>query len=199
MKFIAISQRLIANESYYEERECLALDWGKFFKENLQGFLPIPLSYELEFEKYQSLVSAVILSGGNDLYLLNKNDLSKKRDNYEKDIIKICIRENIPLLGICRGAQMIASFFDSTFIMSKNHIKEHKIYLDDKKICVNSFHNFCINKLGDDLESLAFAEDKTIEAFKHKQFKIYATMWHIEREKGLSERSIFYNWLKEIK
>ncbi|VEJ52668.1 Putative amidotransferase (Type 1 glutamine amidotransferase-GATase1) [Campylobacter insulaenigrae] len=78
MKFIAISQRLISNESYYEERECLALDWGKFFKENLQDFLPIPLSYELEFEKYQSLVSAVILSGGNDLYFLNKNDLSKK-------------------------------------------------------------------------------------------------------------------------
>ncbi|WP_279176921.1 gamma-glutamyl-CDP-amidate hydrolase [Campylobacter insulaenigrae] len=199
MKFIAISQRLISNESYYEERECLALDWGKFFKENLQDFLPIPLSYELEFEKYQSLVSAVILSGGNDLYFLNKNDLSKKRDDYETEIIKICIRENIPLLGICRGAQMIASFFNSTFITKKEHTREHAIYLNDKKIHVNSFHNFCINKLGNDLESLAFAEDKTIEAFKHKQFKIYATMWHIEREYGLNEKSVFHNWLKEIK
>ncbi|HDV7329870.1 TPA: gamma-glutamyl-gamma-aminobutyrate hydrolase family protein, partial [Campylobacter jejuni] len=26
--FIGITQRLICNESYHEERECLALDWG---------------------------------------------------------------------------------------------------------------------------------------------------------------------------
>ncbi|ELW3246712.1 gamma-glutamyl-gamma-aminobutyrate hydrolase family protein, partial [Campylobacter jejuni] len=27
--FIGITQRLICNDSYHEERECLALDWGK--------------------------------------------------------------------------------------------------------------------------------------------------------------------------
>lgn len=52
--FIAITQRLINAQNYYEPRECLALDWGKIFARNalFQGFLPLPLSYEIEFKKY---------------------------------------------------------------------------------------------------------------------------------------------------
>ena len=70
MKLIAISQRLIEEEKYFELREALALDWGKLFtKEDLfRDFLPLPLSYEIDFEKYKNNICAVILSGGNNLY-----------------------------------------------------------------------------------------------------------------------------------
>lgn len=78
--FIGITQRLICNESYYEERECLALDWGKLFNKDLfTNFIPLPLSYEIDFSHYKHLVKAVILSGGNDLSFYNPNVLSKKK------------------------------------------------------------------------------------------------------------------------
>ena len=79
MKFIGITQRLLENTSYYEVREALSVEWGEFFKEHLQGFLPLPLSYAIPFSVYvESLggsLSGVILSGGNDLDSLNPNPL----------------------------------------------------------------------------------------------------------------------------
>lgn len=198
--FIGITQRLILNESYYEERECLAKEWGELFNSELfQGFLPLPLSFEIDFSLYKKHLKAVILSGGNDLNFLNPNAMSKKRDNYETQIIQTCIKEKIPLLGICRGAQMIAHFFKSTIELCENHTKDHEIFFESKSFNVNSFHNFAITKLGDELMPLCFAQDKTIEAFKHKNEKIYALMWHIERKNGLSNTQILKEWLKLVK
>ncbi|WP_261798075.1 gamma-glutamyl-CDP-amidate hydrolase [Campylobacter peloridis] len=199
MKFIGITQRILENQSYFELRECLSLEWGEFFNKNLKDFLPLPLSYEIDFKKYTPFLNAVILSGGNDLYTLNKNELSKKRDKYENNIINYCINNNLPLLGICRGAQMIASFFNSTLSKCQNHIQNHDIFLNKKTINVNSFHNFAIDKLGSELEILAKAKDNTIEAFKHKNLNIYGIMWHIERTNGLNEKEIFNQFLGSIK
>ncbi|ARJ56893.1 gamma-glutamyl-CDP-amidate hydrolase [Campylobacter cuniculorum] len=200
--FIGITQRLILNESYYEEREALALDWGKLFAHSnlLKDFLPLPLSYEFPFNLYKKHLKAVILSGGNDLNCYNPNALSLKRDAYENEIIKHCLRDEIPLLGICRGAQIIAHFFNSTLISCQNHTQEHHIInTQGETFKVNSFHNYAIEKLGKDLSPLFFAEDETIEAFKHKNAKIYGLMWHIERKEGLNENTLLKEWLESIR
>ena len=199
--FIGITQRLILNENYPEERECLALDWGKLFNQDLlKGFIPLPLSYEIEFSRYKHLLKAVILSGGNDLSLYNLNTLSKKRDAYEKQIITICLKEKIPLLGICRGAQIIAHYFNSNISPCKNHVNiQHEVFYFKEKFISNSFHNFAIKELGEDLVGLCFAKDNSIEAFKHKNENIFGIMWHIEREKGLENIQILKEWLSSIK
>ena len=199
VKFIAITQRLIENASYYEVREALSVEWGEFFKKNLSGFLPLPLSYALDFKEYKSCVSGVILSGGNDLDILNPNSLSKMRDIYEREIIKLCVEKEIPLFGICRGAQMIASYFESQLSGCKGHVGEHFVDINKVEVLVNSFHNFCIDSLGSDLEALGFAKDGSIEAFKHKKLPIFANMWHVEREKGMQEKSVFLDFLRAIK
>ncbi|MDL0114735.1 gamma-glutamyl-gamma-aminobutyrate hydrolase family protein [Campylobacter felis] len=198
--FIGVSQRLLLNESYYELREALALEWGEFFKENLKPFLPLPLSYEIDFKAYAPHLRGVILSGGNDLATLNPSPLSLKRDAYEAQILTHCLEENLPLLGICRGAQFIAHFFGSTLSPCENHTQEHAIRLtNDTQTTINSFHNYAIATLGQALEPLAFAEDGTVEAFRHRGAKIWALMWHIERANGLNERSIFREWLENLR
>ncbi|MBZ7964105.1 gamma-glutamyl-CDP-amidate hydrolase [Campylobacter sp. 2457A] len=199
--FIGITQRLICNQSYFEERETLALDWGRLFNlEIFSGFLPLSLSYEIDFSMYEKHLSAVILSGGNDLSIYDHGALSCKRDDYEKKIIEYCLKTNTPLLGICRGAQMIAHYFDSSLNSCINHIGNHEILLNDGANCVvNSFHNYAISALGKDLISLAKASDKSIEAFKHKDKNIYGIMWHIERENGLENVNILKEWLNLIK
>ena len=199
MNFIGISQRLIENESYFELREALSTDWGKLFNENplFKGFLPLPLSTQLPFEKYASVLSGVILSGGNDLAIFNKSLSSKLRDEYEMRLIKTCKSLNLPLLGVCRGAQIIAHFFKSKLAPCQNHTNLHEI--ENEAFRVNSFHNYAILNLGNELECIFKSKDNFIEAFKHRQLQIYALMWHIERENGLNELSVLKAWLEAVK
>lgn len=204
MKFIGITQRLLENTSYYEVREALSVEWGAFFKEHLQGFLPIPLSYAIPFNIYvESLgenLSSVILSGGNDLNSLNPNPLSAMRDAYEAQILTHCLQHNLPLLGICRGAQRIAEYFDAKLECISGHIGNHQVFdiSSGERFETNSFHNYGVRTLSDCLESLVEAEDSSIEAFKHKHKPIFALMWHIERKNGMGKDRIFQEWLSKL-
>ena len=51
----------------------------------------------------------IILPGGNDI--LGKNYLFKTRLKIEKDLLNLSIRKKIPLLGVCRGMQVINNYF----------------------------------------------------------------------------------------
>ena len=102
MKKIALTQRLLINENYFEVREALDVKWGGLFKK--LDFLPVILPIEFEYKKYFNSIKidGIILTGGNDLSALNENDLSIKRDQFEKRIIRYAIKNNIPILGTCR-------------------------------------------------------------------------------------------------
>ena len=93
MKKIAITQRLIENESYYEIREALDINFSKFIK--ACGFLPIILPYNVDFKEYfkEFNIEGIVLTGGNDLNNFKENELSKKRDDFENRLIKFCIQK----------------------------------------------------------------------------------------------------------
>lgn len=197
--FIAITQRLVRHDSYNELREALSIEWGALFGAEFGAFLPLPLCFEIPFTRYEQIINGCILSGGNDLNIFNSKEENKIRDEYEKNVIERCIKRRIPILGICRGAQVLAHFFGSEIKPCQNHIGTHLVR--DKwgvEFRVNSFHNYAITHLGADLECLAVAEDNTIEAFKHKSLPFYALMWHIERENGLNNTAILDKFKQKI-
>ena len=250
-RFIAISQRLYETQEYHEVREALAIDWGVFFKQYLSDFIMLPLSYTQDFSHYKPYIAGVILSGGNDLSMCNNNALNRKRDEFESSIIESCIKDSIPLLGICRGAQMIAYYFHSTINKCSNHTKPHEVIqcvnldstydlggvqgsgcksrktiifsenidsnanfikTDSMKsknfhcFSVNSYHNYAIQTLGENLSPLAISihedrdlRDFSIEAFRHNFYNIFGIMWHIERAGGMHNDSIFCLWKNAIK
>ncbi|KAB0581463.1 gamma-glutamyl-gamma-aminobutyrate hydrolase family protein [Campylobacter sputorum subsp. sputorum] len=191
LKKIAITQRLYKNTNYYEIRECLDINWAVLFNEI--NCIPIVLMCEFDIEKiYESLqFQGVILSGGNDLFSQSGDELSKKRDDFEKKLIEFCIKREIPLLGVCRGMQVIAEFFGSTFKEISNQVNiRHKLevspnskYFDElsKIESVNSYANFFIDTLSDEL-MLSAKSDNIIRAIEHKEHKILGIMWHSERE-----------------
>ncbi|TLD80524.1 gamma-glutamyl-gamma-aminobutyrate hydrolase family protein [Helicobacter sp. MIT 05-5293] len=197
LKWIGITQRLLENTSYYEIREALSVEWGELFRESLGAFLPLPLSYEIAFERYAPHLSGVILSGGNDLNALNPNALSLMRDEYESKIITHCLRYSLPLLGICRGAQMIAHYFDSKLEPLDGHIEPHNV-VDSKgqSLRVNSFHRYGITRLGEALESLSKAGDCSIESFRHRTSPIFGVMWHIERTPKMTSDEAITCWIR---
>ena len=143
-------------------------------------------------------IGLVVFSGGNDLTFLENNQNSWKiRDEVEEMLLSICIKNNLPILGICRGLQFIASKLGIKLERIKGHINtihENRIINTDKYLDFNSFHSwglkYTINqKL---IKPIAICTlDQTIEAFyTNTNFHAICLMWHPERENGQYKFSI---------
>jgi putative glutamine amidotransferase len=200
MKKIAITQRLLINDSYYECREALDIKWGLLFKE--LGFLPIVLPTEYDFKSYfEALdIDGIFITGGNDLNSLNPNELSKKRDDFEKKLINYGVEHNVSIFGICRGMQIIADYFGADFEEVDNQVNiRHSLQVNSvskfakelKRLKnVNSFHSYGIRSLPDRLLLSAKHENGTIKAIEHKDYKIFCQMWHSERESPFNPKEL---------
>ncbi len=200
MKRIAISSRLDENLSYPETRQALDIRWIKLF-EKLE-FMPIilPFGYDIEFFYSHVGFDGIILSGGNDLFSFLQNDLSKQRDEWEKSLIDFALQKNLPLFGLCRGMQIIAEYFECSFkkIQGQVGIKEHLSINKQSRYAkylntldeVNSYASYFIDRLSDELIASATNSQNLIKAVEHKEKKIFAQMWHSEREEPFSKEQI---------
>jgi len=190
MKIIAVSQRVQKIEKYNEYRDQIDNRLNFFLIK--AGYLPVPIpnfkygnsSDQLSLIKWLKKIkpSGIILSGGDDI------GVYKFRDKNEMRLIKWSIQKKIPVLGICRGMQILNKYFGGTKVKIKNHAgTRHKIIINDLKFpkIVNSFHNwgFYLKNIAVKLKIKAIAKDNTVEAFVSKKFRIYGIMWHPEREK----------------
>ena len=91
----------------------------------------------------------LILAGGNDI-ITNKKD-SKLRNKIENNLIKEAIKLKIPIIGICRGAQLLNLYFGGKIRKIQSHMRtRHDIFFEKNEIIkmnklnVNSFHNYGI-------------------------------------------------------
>lgn len=125
----------------------------------------------------------IISLGGNSLISLKQNNANSMRNKLDNYYLRIAIKKKIPFLGICYGAQFIANFFKSKITKKINHSnKIHNITLiSNKKIFVNSYHDYSITTLGAPLSIIANSNDGSIEAFRHVDKRILGIMWHPER------------------
>ena len=186
---IGISMRIINAINYDEKRDALSHDWIIFF-EKLK-ITPILIPNYLKNPKIfldNVGIDGIILSGGDNL-----GDFPK-RDETEFNLIKYGVSSKIPILGVCRGMQVINHFYGGKIIKNNSNThsnKPHKINLNNivsnsfpDQIEVNSFHNNIIleKNIGDQLEIFATSFDGTIEGFINKKLCILGVMWHPERD-----------------
>ncbi len=174
-----------------------------FDKKNLDVIIvPNKVKILQKILKRKNNPNLIILPGGNDI---NKKDQKTlNRMTVEFKLIKYGIKKKIPILGICRGMQILNRFFNGKIKKIKGHMNtRHNIYFEKnlfgkKIINVNSFHNWGIPKnfLSNSLKAIAKDENKNIEMFKHKKFKILGVMWHPEREKSKKNFDQIINNLK---
>lgn len=151
---------------------------------------------------------ALILPGGGDItpaFFGEHNNGSKNIDT-ELDILQFqaleyALQKNIPILGICKGMQLINVAFGGTLIQDMpasssfhryiekdqyhiTHIQEgsvlHKLY--GREAYVNSAHHQCVKALGKELVPIQWCpQDNCTEAIIHEQLPILGVQWHPER------------------
>lgn len=181
MNIIAVSQRIDVEESHHERRDALDQQWI-FFLLRCEC-LPVLIPNNLEAaEKLFKTFSfhGVLITGGNDLSAYGGN--TPERDSTETFLIEYALTKKVPLLGICRGMQIIQHFFGVKLIKVEGHAgSRHIITMNGTLSEVNSFHKYGSIEKGHSLDILAVANDGVIESIRHKQYPIQGIMWHPER------------------
>ena len=147
----------------------------------------LPTNFE-DLKKVLDLCDGIVMPGGKDLY------------DYDKYICNYATVNDIPLLGICLGMQIMAhKYLQKTKINHQGVV--HKIVtkkgsLINKIIgdtCVNSRHEECITNSGE-YDVTAYSLDGCIEAIEHpfNKFNV-GVQWHPE---DLENDLLFIEFIK---
>ncbi len=202
----------------YGEKGCELAEgyWRSVF---CAGGVPLvipPIEDEATTRKVLQHVDGLLLSGGGDLNPLLVGEepvpqlggVCPQRDEAELMLIRLACEEQVPILGICRGIQMLAvalggklyqdlgSQYTEGPLLKHNQAMPrsyashsvsveadsllHRI-MQSKRLQVNSFHHQAVREAGPHLRVAARATDGVIEAVESCEGKsIVGVQWHPE-------------------
>lgn len=164
-----------------ETRDGLDIGWWKFLSICLpeESYLPLPNAPGDINRLFSNIAfTGFILTGGD-----NWGDFPE-RDETEIQIFNYAILHQLPLLGVCRGAQVLNQLSEGTLKPTAGHVGvRHPVYFKDKGCrVVNSYHNFAIDRLGENLEIIACDANGDVESFRSADGQMAGIMWHPERD-----------------
>ncbi len=138
-------------------------------------------------------LGGVILTGGNDLAdLKGARNTAPERDRFESRLLEACLAKSIPVVGVCRGMQVINRHFGGWLAPASGHAgARHRVSRSgfplpywDERFEVNSYHGFAVpaDGLAAPLQPIALCQDGTVEALRQADGACLGFMWHPERE-----------------
>lgn len=174
----------------------------------------IPINESAYTAAYIQLIDGLLLTGGQDVTPMLYNEEPRKvigptspeRDKFEVALIKEAIRQKKPILGICRGLQLINVVLGGSLLQdlsedesitlqhvqrSQPEFSTHSIKVKsgthladtvENNSYVNSIHHQAIKDLGKGLSVSAWSLDNVIEAIEvvDIQQSIIGVQWHPE-------------------
>lgn len=182
-RIIAVSQRVVIDDKTGERRDALDQNWSAFLEKC--GCIPLLIPNRPEVAKQilkRISIDGILLTGGNDLCEYGGD--AAERDETERFLLKVSFKKRIPLLGVCRGMQVIQNFFGIRLERVRGHVAARQtIRINGKKTEVNSFHDWGAKNTKTPLQVWAVADDGVIKAVRHSEAFLCGLMWHPERFK----------------
>ena len=201
MKRIGVSMRVDYVSTHDERRDAIDQAWSGTLL--TMGYLPVPLP-NIDKRYVESLVSdlrleGVVLTGGNSLGHLEEHEGCKapERDSFEIELLALLQKRKLPVIGVCRGMQVINYYFGGTLSKIDRHIAtKHAIQSVHESFVlpneVNSYHSWGIRNsdLASELVPIAKDLSGNIEAFVDNDETLLGIMWHPERELYTNELDV---------
>jgi putative glutamine amidotransferase len=190
VRLVAVSQRVAVVPGYGERRDCLDQAWPRFLA--ACGLLPLVLpnvvEVALELCAHPRL-AGIVLTGGNDLVAVGGD--APERDAMEAAVLDLAESRRLPVLGVCRGMQLIQSRAGIALRRVDGHVaREQTIAIDGAATVVNSYHCFGTAESRAPLATWAVAADGVIKAVRDTTRPVTGIMWHPERMAPFAARDI---------
>lgn len=194
MKIVLVTQRVYVNIDYGERYDQLDQRWITFLQS--LDIWPVlapnnPSLIKKFIEKHS--IDGVLLTGGNSLVRYGGD--APERDETEKTLLDWALNKDVPLLGVCRGMQVIQNYYDNELCNVTGHVGERHILsvesgcrLSDSLLhypSVNSYHNQGATDVSGDIVKAAESEDGVVMAIEHIDRQVFGVMWHPEREETI--------------
>lgn len=150
---------------------------------------------------------AIVLCGGDDIDARRWGEenhpavelVPRERDEYELAIVRAAAERGVPLLGVCRGSQIMNVALGGTL---EQHVPDvpgrgphdggvrHEIEVTEgtllarfaARASVNSFHHQAVGRIAPGLRACAHSADGSIEAVEGPGEFFLGVQWHPERE-----------------
>ena len=188
---IGISMRVTDAVGYSEKRDSLSQDWPKYLSSVLPDaqWLLIPnIGTSVSDYVRKWGLNAFIFTGGENI------GTSIIRDITEFELFDYALKNNLPVLGVCRGLQLIYNKLGGTIesqssvFVNIHRAKKHQIFINNELKTVNSYHENRLleNTIPKELNILAYCvDDNSIEAISGNN--LLGIMWHPERESEIQQ------------
>jgi N5-(cytidine 5'-diphosphoramidyl)-L-glutamine hydrolase len=190
MKAVAITQRVSVVQAFDERRDCLDQAWARFLFacDLLPVLLPNFTDAALALCE-RADIEGLVLTGGNDLAVLGGD--APERDEVENVLLDLAECRGLPVLGVCRGMQVIQHRFAIPMRRVNGHVtKSLAIQTNDESRVVNSYHHFAATGSRPPIDVWAVAPDGVVKAIRHSSKPITGIMWHPERSLPFSPTDI---------
>lgn len=218
--------------NFKEEHTLLAQQYYQavIFAGGAPVIIPVTVDNEVLTKIIQTL-DGLVISGGVDIdpkYFDQKpipqlGEVIALRDEYELQLIHIAHKNQIPILGICRGMQMLNVAFGGSLYQDiatqysgfslkhaqdePKNITTHNVTIKKKSrlakivgtenLDVNSSHHQAVQRIADAFRPSAFSSDGICEAIESDNFAEIGVQWHPEHlvETEQSEHLNIFKWL----
>ena len=167
-------------------------------------------------EKYISQIDGLLLSGGTDIDPVKYEEnprielakINPDKDTLDFTVLDYTLKKDIPILGICRGMQVLNVYFGGTLYQDISENKEYTIQhyqkgpksdslghfvnieentklhniVKNSRFRINSYHHQFIKYHSKNMKITARSEDDAVEAIETEDNKfIIGVQWHPER------------------
>ncbi|MEV0266918.1 gamma-glutamyl-gamma-aminobutyrate hydrolase family protein [Streptomyces sp. NPDC050617] len=178
---VGITQRLTGPDRFGERRTALDVRWPAFLAHCGLAAVPLPNDPGMAAALVESVpLAGIVLSGGEDLGRYGGD--APERDATERALLTRCLRTGQPLLGVCRGMQVVADHFGAALHQVNGHVAaRHDVHEGQSVRTVTCYHRWAAVELPEPLAVTARRGD-VVEGLRARTAPVHGIMWHPERE-----------------
>jgi putative glutamine amidotransferase len=175
-----------------------------------------------------SVLDGLLFTGGGDVdphrYGAERSPesggIDPDRDRTEVFLLEQAAYRGIPVLAVCRGAQILNVFRGGSLVQHLPRVTAephlvierrteavHSVKIDTRsklrrivgtdRLETNSLHHQAVDHVGHSLVAVAWAEDGTVEAIEDPEGGVLAVQWHPEQMPDRPEQMSLFTWLVE--